>query len=112
MDLPLAEPIIRTLMELAERGDAGYAHPGRLPETYAAFAKSRYGVDVDPSRIYVVQDIMRGILATILSVTRPGDGVVINPPVYPPFARTIGYAERTVVEAPLARASDTGAYEL
>src|SRR5947207_5404397 len=63
-DFPLADPIVRTLIELAERGDTGYAHPGRLPETYAAFARTRYGVDVDPSTMYVVQDIMRGILAT------------------------------------------------
>jgi cystathionine beta-lyase len=39
-------------------------------------------------------------------VTRPGDGVVISPPVYPPFFSTIDRFERRVVEAPLVEGAD------
>jgi cystathionine beta-lyase len=41
-------------------------------------------------------------------VTKPGDGVVINPPVYPPFAMTINEVGRRVVDAPLAHVPGGG----
>ena len=34
-------------------------------------------------------------------LTEPGDGVVINPPVYPPYFADIAHARRRVVEVPL-----------
>jgi cystathionine beta-lyase len=45
---------------------------------------------------------MRGITETLLIVTEPGDGVVINTPVYPPFFAGITETRRTIVESPLA----------
>ncbi len=112
MDFPLAEPIRAALMELASRSDTGYAHANApdLPEAYAAYAAARQGLEVDPSRIYVLQDIMRGVLVSALLFTEPGDGIVVNPPVYPPFYSTIAYAGRRVVEAPLFRDPRSGVY--
>jgi cystathionine beta-lyase len=114
MDYPLAEPIRQALAELVGRSDTGYAHAGglELPEAYAEFAAARYGVKVDPGHAYILQDVMRGVLECIRLFTSPGDGVVVNTPVYPPFYSTIAYAERLVIEAPLARVETTGRYEL
>jgi cystathionine beta-lyase len=41
------------------------------------------------------------IVESLRRVIRPGDGVVINPPVYPPFFHLIPEAGGTVVEVPL-----------
>jgi cysteine-S-conjugate beta-lyase len=112
MDFPLAEPIREALADLVARSDAGYA-PARdqgLPEAYAAFAAKRYGQETDPSRMYVLEDIMRGILVSALLFTAPGDGIVVTPPIYPPFYSTIAYAGRTAVEAPLFRDPRSGVY--
>ena len=61
-------------------------------------------------------DVMAGFDAILALATEPGDGVVINPPVYPPFFQHIGFARRRVVEVPLVRADDpagpTGRWEL
>jgi cysteine-S-conjugate beta-lyase len=48
-----------------------------------------------------VPDVMLGIVEVLGLVTGPGDPVIVNPPVYPPFFDFIEHAGREVVEAPL-----------
>jgi cystathionine beta-lyase len=54
---------------------------------------------------------MTGVAEVVQAVTPPGSGVVINPPVYPPFFYRLRFAERRVVAAPLRR-GDGGRYDL
>jgi cystathionine beta-lyase len=106
LDVPLAEPIRQVLHAAVERGDTGYTVAGELPAAFAEFADRRLGWPVDPGRVRVVPDVMVGV-AEILRVAVPaGAGVVINPPVYPPFALTVEEVGRTVVEVPLVRSGD------
>jgi cystathionine beta-lyase len=102
MDFPLAEPIRTALEEMVARGDTGYPTRMGLPEAFAGFARERFELEVDPGRVWPVLDIMRGVFLALQLFTEPGDGVVIDPPVYPPFFETIRFAGRRVVEAPLA----------
>ena len=37
----------------------------------------------------------------IRALTEPGDGVIIQPPIYPPFARSVRNNGRRVIENPL-----------
>jgi cysteine-S-conjugate beta-lyase len=111
MDVRLAEPIRHALAELVERSDTGYVTWDGLPEAYAAFAARRWQHELDPGRMFVVPDVMRGIFEVLLVATEPGDEVVINPPVYAPFFETITHARRRLVEVPLVRDAD-GPYEL
>jgi cysteine-S-conjugate beta-lyase len=108
MDFPLAEPIRQRLHRALDLDDCGYAHPSALPEAFAAYAKSRFDWTVDPSRVLVAPEVMVGVAEILRVVTKPGDGVVINPPVYPPFFGTVGEIGRRVVEVPLARTADGG----
>jgi cysteine-S-conjugate beta-lyase len=57
-------------------------------------------------RVIPVPEVMIGVGEVLRLVTAPGDGVVVNPPVYPPFFATITEVERRVVEVPLARGAD------
>jgi cystathionine beta-lyase len=108
MDFPLAEPIKQRLRRAIDADDCGYAQPRLLHDSFLAFAKSRYGWTVDPARIHVGAEVMVAVAEILRVVTKLGDGVVINPPVYPPFFDTIEEVGRTVVEVPLAHVPGGG----
>ena len=108
MDFPLAEPIKQRLRRAINADDCGYAHPVALPAAFAAFAKSRFGWDVDPSRVRSAPEVMIAIAEILRLVTKPGEGVVINRPVYPPFTMVIEEVGCTVIDAPLAHAPGGG----
>jgi cysteine-S-conjugate beta-lyase len=110
MDYDLAEPVVAALRTAVDSSDCGYATLDGIGETFAAFAAARHGWTVDPGRVHLVPDVMAGFDAILALATEPGDGVVINPPVYPPFFQHIDFARRRVAEVPLAR--DGGRYEL
>ncbi len=103
MDYDLAEPVLAALRSAIDLSDCGYAYPAGLGEAFARFAAVRHGWTVDPGRVHLVPDVMAGVEAILLLTTEPGDGVVINTPVYPPFFEHIPNAGRRVVEVPLAR---------
>jgi cystathionine beta-lyase len=103
MDLPLAAPVTAALRGLVDRGDTGYPAFGGLAESYAAFSARRFGWAPDPAAVVPVPDVVRGIARVLELVTRPGDGVVVNPPVYPPFFGVVAGCGRRVVSSPLRR---------
>jgi cystathionine beta-lyase len=101
MDFPLAPPVREALLRAVEHDDCGYPHPGGLGEAFAGFAADRFGWSVDPERVWLVPDVISGIAGLLGALTEPGDGIVINPPIYPPFFPMIVGGGRRVVEAPL-----------
>ena len=103
MDYDVAEPVRAALRAAIDRSDFGYAWPTGLGEAFAGFAAARHGWAVDPGRVHLVPDVMEGVDAILDLATEPGDGVVINTPVYPPFFAHIRGGRRRVVEVPLAR---------
>jgi cystathionine beta-lyase len=104
MDYDLAEPVLAALRSAVDLSDCGYAHPAGLGETFARFAAARHDWTVDPGRVHLVPDVMAGVDAIFHLATEPGDAVVINTPVYPPFFAHIGNSGRRVIEVPLVRA--------
>jgi cystathionine beta-lyase len=104
MDYDLAEPVAAALRAAVDLDDCGYATRDGIGESFAAFAAARHGWTVDPGRVHLIPDVMAGFDAIVALATEPGDGVVINSPVYPPFFQHIGFARRRVVEVPLVRA--------
>jgi len=103
LDVPLAEPVRRALHEAVEMGDTGYAEAGALRAAFAGYAGTRLGWSVDPAQVQVVPDVMVGVAEILRVATSQEAGVVINPPVYPPFFHILEEVGRKVVEAPLAR---------
>lgn len=107
LDVPLADPIRRALHEAVDLGDTGYPEPVGLPAAFAGFAAARFDWHVDEADVHVVPDVMAGVAEVLRVATGPDDGVVINPPVYPPFAETLEEeVGRPVVRVPLARDGD------
>jgi cystathionine beta-lyase len=104
MDFALAPPIARVLHEAIDRSDAGYAMPvPDLGAAVAGFAEARWGWSIDPGSVAAVADVGVGVVELLRVLTRPGDAVVINPPVYPPFFHWAPEAGARVLEVPLAR---------
>ncbi len=102
MDVPLAEPVRRVLVDAAERGDTGYSRPDTYAPALLEFSRARWGWDFDLDQTRLVPDVMRGVVEVLRLVTSPGDPVVINSPVYPPFYAFVAHDGRRVVESPLS----------
>lgn len=103
MDFPLAEPVRVALAEAVELDDAGYAWPQALglAEAFAEFAERRLGWSVDPARVSPAPDVVGAITSVLRELTEPGDGVVLNSPVYHPFFAVLEELGCELVEAPL-----------
>ena len=102
MDFDLAVPIAESLHEAVQRSDAGYALPvPDLGRALAGFAASRWNWDLDPASVTAVTDVGVGVVETLRALTRPGDAVVISPPVYPPFFDWVTEAGARLLEVPL-----------
>ncbi|GAA1811336.1 MalY/PatB family protein [Nesterenkonia flava] len=101
MDVPLAEPVADALRRVIELGDTGYPAGTAYAESLASFASRRWGWSPDPSLMRPVPDVMRGAAEAIKVLTSPGDAVVVNSPVYPPFFVYTQTEGRRVIESPL-----------
>ncbi|MEU7845872.1 aminotransferase class I/II-fold pyridoxal phosphate-dependent enzyme [Micromonospora parva] len=105
MDVPLAEPVALAITDAVARGDSGYTAGTAYPQALAEFARRRWGWDgLAVERTALVPDVMHGVVEALRLVTEPGDAVVVNCPVYPPFYEFVAHAGRRVVEAPLGDA--------
>jgi cysteine-S-conjugate beta-lyase len=109
MDFPIAAPIAAALRTAIELDDVGYADPRGLGDCAVAWADELWGWKLAHGDVHVVVDVVTALAELLRSSTSPGDGVVIEPPVYHPFAKTIRGDGRVVVEAPLRRRGD-GSY--
>ncbi|MBX9392158.1 aminotransferase class I/II-fold pyridoxal phosphate-dependent enzyme [Streptomyces sp. TRM72054] len=102
MDVPLAEPVVRALTDALALGDTGYPAGTAYAEALADFAEKRWGwTGLDVARTAIVPDVMLGVVEMLKLVTGPGDAVVVNPPVYPPFFQFVAHMDRLVLQAPL-----------
>ncbi|HEX4401877.1 MAG TPA: aminotransferase class I/II-fold pyridoxal phosphate-dependent enzyme [Galbitalea sp.] len=102
MDYPLAPVIATAITERIALSDTGYvASPLPVGDAFAGFARRRWEWTVDPASVRTTTDVSVCIVESLRRVIRPGDGVVINPPVYPPFFHLVREAGGTVVEVPL-----------
>jgi cystathionine beta-lyase len=109
MDYPLAEPIARALHAAVDRSDTGYSSGSRpVAEAFQGFAAERLGWEVDPARVTCTADVSLGNVEVLRRVTKPGDGVIITPPVYHPFFDLLPEAGCAVVEVPLLGGIEEG----
>jgi cysteine-S-conjugate beta-lyase len=111
MDFSLAEPVVAAVAGALAIGDSGYGHRGVLGEAFSQFAADRLSWAVDPARVFPIPDVMTGLAEVVQALTPPGSGVVVNPPVYPPFLFRFSFTGRPIVPAPLAR-DGAGRYDL
>jgi len=115
MDFPLAEPVRRAVEQALEVDDLGYPlHPRRdeLPALFAERMQARFGWRPDPGRVEVIADVVQGIYVALSQLSAPGEGVIVQTPIYPPFLEAVAETGRRLVESPLVRAGPRGRFEL
>ena len=74
------------------------------------WAKKRHGWEIEEEWILLAPGVVPSISLSIFALSEPGDGIVIQPPVYPPFFASIKDNDRKVVENPLV--FKNGRYEM
>ena len=107
MDFPVADPIRQVLREMIDHSDLGYL--GSIPEmgtAFAGFAKRRWGWSVDPLQVRIAADVGVGIVEVLRVITKPGDKILINSPVYPNFFTWCTETHLEHVDVPLTQSDD------
>ncbi|MEO9329539.1 MalY/PatB family protein [Gordonia aurantiaca] len=102
MDYQLAPVVAEAIIDRVRASDVGYAgDSGRVGTVFADFAARRWNWELDPADVTLTTDVGVVIVETLRAAIAPGDGVILMPPVYPPFFDLIPEAGGTVVEVPL-----------
>ena len=113
LDFPVAPAIQHALQETLDRHDFGYPLEPQetgLPAVFAARMEQRYGWQLAAERVELLADVVQGVYLATTQYTAPGDGVVVQTPIYPPFLAALRETGRRLVENPLRRGADR--YEL
>src|SRR5262245_32566302 len=113
MDFPVAQPLQDYFAELRANTDFGYPinpTPDGLPGAFARRVQERFGWSIDPRRIEVLTDVVQGLYIALWNLTEPGDGAVVQTPVYPPFLEAVAECRRVQVTNELVRGA--GRYEI
>jgi len=102
MDFPCPEPVVRAIQERAKHPIYGYSFPTEsLYDAIIDRLYRYYGWRIKREWIVFTSGVVDGFYTAVESLTRPGDEVIIQPPVYYPFAQCIRLAGVTVVKNPL-----------
>ena len=88
MDFPSPEPVIRALRERVEHGFFGYgAEQPEFHEVTCDRLLKRYGWKVSPEALVLLPGVIAGFNMAARAVASPGDGILMQLPVYPPILR-------------------------
>lgn len=99
MDFAAPEPVLDALRRRVDHGIFGYtdAKEGYYRAVEGWFRR-RYGWQTQPSWLVKTPGVVFALAMAVRALTRPGEGVVIQPPVYYPFFSVIRNNGRTLVE--------------
>lgn len=107
MDFEAAPFIAEAIINRANTRTYGYGLHGReYWGAYAGWLERRGGWKVEREWMDFTSGVVAGFSYAIRALTGEGDGVVIMPPVYPPFAGQITANGRRVVNNPLIPGRD------
>ncbi len=112
-DMELENPpeVRRALHELIDAGPLGYTQPTeRFFSACLGWQAKRH--DWEPRKEWIVTTpgVVPALFKAVEMLTEPGDGVIIQPPVYYPFRMSVETNGRTLVENPLSIVD--GRYEM
>src|SRR3990172_2754507 len=86
MDFISPEPVRDALRRAVEHGILGYEFPTKdLRETVAARMEKLYDWKISPESVIATPGVIAGFTAAARAVCKGGQGILVQPPVYPPF---------------------------
>lgn len=104
MDFPVADPIRQAIRDYADTDDFGYPVPAGIPgllDSVTRHLADRHGVLYQPDEVYPTSGIIPSLFLSTIALAGPSDEVVIQPPVYPPFAMAVRNTGRRLQENPM-----------
>jgi len=112
MDFLCPPAILEALRSRVEHGVFGYTvEPKDLRPRLAEYLERHYAWRVAPEAFVFLPSVVVGFNLACQAVTRPGDGVLVQPPVYYPILAAPKNARAVAQHCPLSR-STTGRYEI
>ena len=106
MDLPIASEISTALIKHVRDGTLMYSAKQGIPglkEVVANRLAVRYGWAIEAEQIQPLSATVPGLFLSVSAVTKPGEGVMVQTPVYTPFFEAIEYTGRRIVPVPLSQ---------
>jgi len=103
-DMDFASPpqVTQALVERAKHPIYGYSHfPESVYEPLMDWLRRRHGWEVERDWILICPGVVHSIHAAVLAFTQPGDGVIVQPPVYFPFFSAVSQQSRKLIYNPL-----------
>jgi cystathionine beta-lyase len=111
MDFPCPEPVVRALIARAEHGIYGYTAPtDSYYRSIVHWMKRRHGWEIAPEWICTTPGVVPALNMLVRTFIAPGDGVLIQTPVYYPFFNAIKNNEGDLVANPLV--NENGRYHM
>ena len=102
MDFAVDEHILEAMHKRLEHPLFGYEFtPDSLDEAFVSWQLQQHGFVVAKESVVHLPGVVSGIALSIITLSNPGDSVVIQPPVYPPFFGVVEDNDRTLLQNPL-----------
>ena len=98
MDFEVLPEIRQTIHDYAEQLVYGYTYAGDgLIEAVQNWEEKQHGYHFDKDALVFIEGVVPAISTAIQAFTKEGQAVLINTPVYPPFARSIKLNNRRLI---------------
>lgn len=102
MDFQAPKCVREALNRAVEHGIFGYSITGQgYYDAIIRWFDTHFGWKVEQEWLIQTPGVVFALSAAVRSTTKPGDAVLVQPPVYYPFYNVIRQNERKVVESPL-----------
>ena len=112
MDFACADEIMEAVRKRAQHPVFGYTgYDCQCADALLGFLERRHGLRLKPEDHAMLPCVITGLKTAVLTLTRPGDGVIVQPPIYGPFYSSVRDNGRTLMECPLDR-DERGRYTM
>ena len=102
MEFKTAPAVQAAVMKAAEHGVYGYTYADDAYfSAVRAWMERRHGYSPEQESMFNTAGVVTALGMAVRAFTAEGDGVVIQPPVYPPFRFAVRNNGRTLLENPL-----------
>ena len=104
MDIKAAPEIIESMKKKVEQEIFGYVYrPDSYYKTATEWLKKRFGYEISPSSLIHSPGVVPSMSILVKMLTKTTDKILIQTPVYPPFASAVKDNGRELVENPLIK---------
>jgi cysteine-S-conjugate beta-lyase len=111
MDIPAPKAVQRALIKRVHHPVYGYSmHNTCFFKSIIKWLDKRFDYKVEKEWITCTPGIVPAINIAVMSLSDPGDEIIIQPPVYPPFFTAVTKQDRTLITNPLKETD--GYYEI